>query len=75
MQPPRNHLFNEHPPYSDFDPLFFLKKKGGQIWLCWYWFRGGGGPGKFYESSARAPGPGNCVPERNETSGERVSVA
>ena len=50
-------------------PCFFLKKKGGQIWLCWYWFRGG--PGKFYESSARAPGPGNCVPERNETSGER----
>ena len=31
----------------------------------------GGGPGKFYESSARAPGPGNCVPECNETSGER----
>ena len=25
------------------NPFFFLKKNGGQIWLCWYWFQGGGG--------------------------------
>ena len=40
--PPRNHLFKKHPPYSDFDPLFFWKKRGSNLAML-VLVSGGGG--------------------------------